>query len=57
MWVGTTSFNKDMLFVPAEEFDTTQKPSTATRSVEGWYICVHQPFGSLTLIMVAVINH
>ncbi len=35
MWVGTTSFNKDMLFVSAEEIDPTQKPSTATRAVDG----------------------
>ena len=35
MWVGTTSFNKDMLFVSSEEIDPTQKPSTATRTVDG----------------------
>lgn len=35
MWVGTTSFNKDMLFVSPEGIDPTQKPSTATRTVDG----------------------
>ncbi len=35
MWVGTTSFNKDMLFVPLEEIDPSQKPSTATRTIDG----------------------
>jgi hypothetical protein len=35
MWVGTTSFNKDMLFISSEEIDPTQKPSTATRTVDG----------------------
>ena len=35
MWVGTTSFNKDMLFISPEEIDLSQKPSTATRIVDG----------------------
>ena len=35
MWVGTTSFNKDMLFLSPEEIDPSQKPSTATRTVDG----------------------
>jgi hypothetical protein len=35
MWVGTTSFNKDMLFISPEEIDPTQKPSTATKTVDG----------------------
>ena len=35
MWVGTTSFNKDMLFISPEEIDPSQKPSTATRTVDG----------------------
>ena len=35
MWVGATSFNKDMLFISPEEIDPTQKPSTATRAVDG----------------------
>src|SRR5690606_36393374 len=35
MWVGTTSFNKDMLFLSLEEIDPSQKPRTATRTVDG----------------------
>jgi len=35
IWVGTTSFNKDMLFISPEEIDPSQKPSTATRVVDG----------------------
>jgi len=35
MWVGTTSFNKDMLFISQEEINPSQKPSTATRTVDG----------------------
>jgi hypothetical protein len=35
MWVGTTSFNKDMLFISPEEVDPTKKPSSATRTVDG----------------------
>jgi len=35
MWVGTTSFNKDMLFISQEEIDPSKKPSTATRTVDG----------------------
>jgi hypothetical protein len=35
MWVGTTSFNKDMLFISIEEIDPTKKPKTATRKVDG----------------------
>lgn len=35
MWVGTTSFSKDMLFISPEEIDPTQKPDSATRTVEG----------------------
>ena len=35
MWVGTTSFSKDMLFISPEEIDPTQKPSSATRTVDG----------------------
>lgn len=35
MWVGTTSYNKDMLFMSPEEIDPSQKPSTATRTVDG----------------------
>ena len=35
MWVGTTSFNKDMLFISPEKIDPSQKPSTATKTVDG----------------------
>lgn len=35
MWVGTTSFNKDMLFLSPEKIDPSKKPSTATRTVDG----------------------
>jgi len=35
MWVGTTNFNKDMLFISPEEIDPSKKPSTATRIVDG----------------------
>ncbi len=35
MWVGSTSFNKDMLFRAHEEIDPSRKPSTATRTVDG----------------------
>lgn len=35
LWVGTTSFNKDMLFFTLEEINPLQKPSSATRTVDG----------------------
>jgi len=35
MWVGTTSFSKDMLFISSEEIDPTQMPKSATRIVDG----------------------
>ena len=35
MWVGTTSFNKDMLFISPDKVDPTKKPKTATRTVDG----------------------
>ncbi len=34
MWVGTTSFNKDMLFISPEKIDPANKPKTATRIVD-----------------------
>lgn len=63
MWVGTTSFNKDMLFISPEEVDPTDKPSTATRTVDGvvylrspsvWYTNLdhgrrHQPLALMTM--------
>ncbi len=35
MWVGATSFNKDMLFISPEKIDPSSKPTTATRTVDG----------------------
>jgi len=35
MWVGTTSFNKDMLFISPVKVDPAKKPKTATRTVDG----------------------
>jgi len=35
LWVGTTSFNKDMLFISPEKIDPSQKPETSTRTVDG----------------------
>lgn len=35
MWVGTTSFNKDMLFISPEKVDAASKPKTAIRTVDG----------------------
>jgi len=35
IWVGTTSFNKDMLFIPLVEINPSLFPSTATRTVDG----------------------
>ncbi len=63
MWVGTTSFNKDMLFISPEEVDPTKKPSSATRTVDGvvylrspsvWYTNLdhgrrHQPLPLMTM--------
>lgn len=36
IWVGATSFNKDMLFTSPEDVDPTQLPKTATRVVNGF---------------------
>lgn len=63
MWVGATSFNKDMLFISPEVIDPTQKPSTATRTVDGevylrspsvWFSNIdhgrrHQPLPLMTM--------
>jgi hypothetical protein len=35
LWVGTTSFNKDMLFIAPSNADFSNKPKTATRKVDG----------------------
>jgi hypothetical protein len=63
MWVGTTSFNKDMLFISPEEIDPKDKPSSATRTVDGvvylrspsvWFTNIdhgrrHQPLPLMTM--------
>ena len=63
MWVGTTSFNKDMLFISPEKIDPSQKPSSATRTVDGivylrspsvWFTNIdhgrrHQPLPLMTM--------
>ncbi len=35
MWVGTTSYNKDMLFIAPTNADLSSKPKTAIRKVDG----------------------
>jgi hypothetical protein len=35
IWAGTTSFNKDMLFIPPYDINHDDKASTATRTVDG----------------------
>lgn len=35
MWVGTTSYSKDMLFVAPSNADLSNKPKTAIRTVDG----------------------
>jgi hypothetical protein len=35
MWVGTTSFSKDMLFIAPSSADLSKKPKTAIREVDG----------------------
>lgn len=35
LWVGTTSFNKDMLFIPPTKINPAEKSTTATRTVDG----------------------
>src|SRR3989344_5216317 len=35
MWVGTTSFNKDMLFIAPANTDLSSKPKTSVRIVDG----------------------
>ncbi len=63
MWVGTTSFSKDMLFISPEEIDPTNKPDSATRTVDGivylrspsvWYTNLdhgrrHKPLALMTM--------
>lgn len=63
LWVGTTSFNKDMLFMSPEEINPKDKPITATRIVDGvvylrspsvWFTNIdhgrrHQPLPLMTM--------
>ncbi len=35
LWVGTTSFNKDMLFIPPTTINPEEKAATATRTIDG----------------------
>lgn len=63
LWVGTTSFNKDMLFIAPSNADLSNKPKTATRKVDGiiflrspsvWFTNIdhgrrHQPLPLMTM--------
>lgn len=63
MWVGSTSFSKDMLFISPEKVDPSTKPSSATRIVDGivylrspsvWYANIdhgrrHQPLQLMSM--------
>jgi len=63
MWVGTTSFNKDMLFIAPSNADLSSKPKTAVRIVDGitylrspsvWFTNLdhgrrHQPLSLMTM--------
>lgn len=63
MWVGSTSFSKDMLFISPEEIDPSEYPSSATRTVNGvvylrspsvWYTNIdhgrrHQPLQLMSM--------
>lgn len=63
LWVGTTSFSTDMLFISPEVIDPSSKPSSATRTVDGvvylrspsvWYTNLdhgrrHQPLPLMTM--------
>ena len=35
LWVGATSFNKDLLFISPEKVEPANKPKSATRTVDG----------------------
>lgn len=35
MWVGSTSFSKDILFIPPTDIDPSERPNSATRTVDG----------------------
>ena len=63
MWIGTTSFNKDMLFIAPSNADLSMKPKTAVREVDSvtylrspsvWFTNLdhgrrHQPLPLMTL--------
>lgn len=63
LWVGTTSFNKDMLFIPPVIINPSDKPDTATRTIDGvtylrspavWFTNIehgrrHQPLQLMTM--------
>lgn len=63
LWVGTTSFNKDMLFIAPSNADLSKKPKTAIREVDGvtylrspsvWFTNIdhgrrHQPLPLMTM--------
>ncbi|MFZ2456589.1 MAG: adenine-specific methyltransferase EcoRI family protein [Candidatus Altiarchaeia archaeon] len=63
MWVGTTSYNKDMLFIAPQNADLSKKPKTAVRTVDGitylrspsvWFTNIdhgrrHQPLPLMTM--------
>lgn len=64
MWVGTTSYNKDMLFIAPSNADLSKKPKTAVRKVDGitylrspsvWFTNLehgrrHQPLPLMTMV-------
>ena len=63
MWVGTTSYNKDILFIAPSNADLSKKPKTAIRVVDGitylrspsvWFTNIdhgrrHQPLSLMTM--------
>ncbi len=63
MWVGTTSYNKDILFIAPSNADLSKKPKTAIRKVDGitylrspsvWFTSLdhgrrHQPLPLMTM--------
>lgn len=63
MWVGTTSFSKDILFIAPKDADLSDKPKTAIRVVDGitylrspsvWFTNLdhgrrHQPLSLMTM--------
>lgn len=64
LWVGTTSFSKDMLFIAPKDADLSGKPKTAVRIVDGvtylrspsvWFTNLdhgrrHQPLVLMTMV-------